>query len=178
MGQFDSPGLEPTSLTRKTRVEKRGKRNKNICCVAIWIPKKKKKTYVKGDEVERFQLQMTVVTEKTGKALLFLHSSHFSSAVTKLFQVSLFFLHTHRNRRRARRCVRRPAAVCPPPGVSCRRTSAWRGGICWKCLAQLQRHPMTGTPAGRGSGASPRTPDLCWAGRRWGRTWCRGPGMS
>lgn len=91
-----------------------------------------------------------------------------------------FFLshNTHHNRRRARRCVRRPAAVCPPPGVSCRRTSAWRGGICWKCLAQLPQHPMTDTPAGRGSGTSPRTRDLCWAGRRWGCTWCRGPGMS
>ncbi len=36
---------------------------------------------------------------------------------------------------------------------------------------------MTGIPAGTGSRIFPRTPDLCWSGKR-GCIWCHSPGMS
>ncbi len=36
---------------------------------------------------------------------------------------------------------------------------------------------MTGIPAGTGSQIFPRTPDLCWSGKR-GCIWCHSPGMS
>lgn len=91
-------------------------------------------------------------------------------------EIALCLVRTHHSRRWASRCVRCPGAACCLPGEFCRSVVAWRAGICWRCPPQ--RHPVTGSPAGKDSWTSLRKPALypewtwdCilfqWLGKSW-----------
>lgn len=93
----------------------------------------------------------------------------------------LSLLCTHHSRQWASRCVRCPGAACFLRAESCRSAAAWRAGTCWRCPPQ--RHPKTGTRAGRDSGTSLRKPALspgwtsgCIWFQRSGKSWTGSPG--